>query len=161
MKKFLFSLFFFSLMIVGAQAQSKAACSKTCTKSEAAACKATSPSTASTAMTSDVDYNASAAKLAANDPTIQVHTCPVTGSVSYTRKETNAANGQVASVDVSYDAATNSFVNVSPVKAEGSGCGTKAATVSSKSGCSGAAAQGKSCCAGKGAAVKSTEKVKS
>ncbi len=160
MKKFIFSFFFFSLMIVGAQAQSKAACAKTCTKSEAAACKSQAPSTA---MTSDVDYNASAAKLAANDPTIVTNTCPVTGAVSYTRKETNVANGQVSSVDVSYDASTNSFVNVSPVKAEGTGagCGTKATSVSGKSGCSTGAAQGKGCCAGKGAAVKSAEKVKS
>ncbi|MEO5907323.1 MAG: hypothetical protein ABIQ11_11390 [Saprospiraceae bacterium] len=160
MKQFLFSLFFFSLMIVGAQAQSKAACSKTCTKSEAAACKATAPSTA---MTSDVDYNVSASKLAANDPTIEVKTCPITGAVSYSRKETNIANGKVSLVDVSYDAASNSFLNVSPVKAEGTGtgCGSKATSVSSKSGCSTGAAQGKSCCPSKGAGVKTAEKVKS
>lgn len=147
-------------MIVGAQAQSKA-CSKTCTKSEAAACKAQAPSTA---MTSEVDYNASAAKLAANDPTIETKTCPVTGTVSYVRKETNVHSGKVSLVDVSYDASTNSFVNVSPVKAEGSGssCGSKGTAVSAtKSGCSSGSAQGKSCCAGKGAAAKSTEKVKS
>lgn len=146
-------------MVVGVQAQSKAACAKTCTKSEAAACKSKATSTA---MTSDVDYNASAAKLAANDPTIITKTCPVTGTVSYTRKETNAANGQVSLVDVSYDASTNTFVNVSPVKAEGAGCGSKATTVSgNKSGCSSSAAKGKSCCAGKGTAVQTTEKVKS
>src|SRR5688572_13884429 len=151
MKKILFSLCFFSFMIVGAQAQ-KAACSKTCTKgsaANAAACQAKAPSVA-TAQTGEA-----AARMASLDATIETRTDPSTGTVSYVRKETCAHSGSVSYVDVNFDASTNTFVNVSPVKeaGKGTGCGSKSAS-----------AGGKGCCASKGAAaatVKSTEKVKS
>ena len=67
-----------------------------------------------------------AAKLASMDSSIETKTCPVTGTVSYVRKETCAGSGTVSYVDVNYDAATNTFVNVSPMKMEGGkDCGTK------------------------------------
>ena len=114
MKKVLFSLFLFSVMAVGVQAQKSA----------------------SVATTGGSD---AAAKLASMDSSIETKTCPVTGTVSYVRKETCAGSGTVSYVDVNYDAATNTFVNVSPMKMEG---GKDSATSTSGS-------NGKSCCAGK------------
>ena len=142
MKKVLFSIFFFSLMVVGAQAQ-KSACSKSCTAKPASA-----------SVSSCHDSNAAAAKLASTDPTIETRTCPVSGTVSYVRKQTASANGAVSYVDVNYDAASNSFVNVSPVKMEGgAGCAPKATSANAKGCCSATAAASKSCCAGKGKAA--------
>lgn len=119
MKKVLFSLVVMTLMAVGAQAQ-KSSCSKTCT---------TKPAAASVSCGSE--SSAAAAKLASMDASIESRTCPVSGTVSYVRKETGK-NGAVSFVDVSYDAATNTFVNVSPVKTEAAkaSCGTSATTVS-------------------------------
>jgi hypothetical protein len=157
MKKFIFSLFFFSFLVVGAQAQK---CSKTCTKSAtAASCQTKAPSSVATTATAPTSEEAMvAAKMASLDPSIETRSCPVTGNVSYVRKETCAHSGKVSFVDVSYDATTSTFVNVSP-KAEGAGCNKSTAT-SGKSCSSNAAAGGKSCCAGKGTAAKA-EKVKS
>jgi hypothetical protein len=87
------------------------------------------------------------------DETIEAKTCPVSGKVSYTKKESNQA-GEVTYVDVTYDAETNTFVNASPMKMEDAkACsGQKAAGC-----CSGKSASATSagCCSGKGA-VKST-----
>lgn len=158
MKKILFSLCFFSFMIVGAQAQ-KASCAKPCTKSTAASasCHEKAPSAASATSGANLD---AAAKLASMDASIETRTDPATGNVSYVRKETCSHSGSVSYVDVSYDASTNTFVNVSPAKAMGSGCSTKATSASGKACCTNGAAMGKSCCAGK-AGAKSAEKVKS
>ena len=152
MKKVVFSLFFFSFMIIGAQAQS---CAKTCSKSASAgtSCHAKAPAAA---FSGDTDNSTAAAKLASLDATIETRTDPITGGVFYVRKETSSADGSVSYVDVTYDATSNTFVNVSPMKA--AGCGSNATGVSSKPGCAGSAASGKSCCAGKG---KAAEKVKS
>lgn len=139
MKKVLFSFVVMSLMAVGAQAQ-KSSCSKTCTaKPAAAAVNCSSESS-----------TAAAAKLASMDASIESRTCPVSGTVSYVRKETGK-NGAVSFVDVSYDASTNTFVNVSPVKAEAAkaSCGTSATSASGKSCCATKASASKSCCAGK------------
>ena len=81
----------------------------------------------------------------------------MTGTVSYVRKETCAGSGTVSYVDVNYDAATNTFVNVSPMKMEGGkDCGTKGTSANGKSCCAGkssatstSGSNGKSCCAGK------------
>ena len=163
MKKFIFSLFFFSMMIVGAQAQ-KASCAKTCTKSSAAsaACKSQAPGAASVSTT---DLNAEMAKVASMDASIETRTDPTTGYVSYVRKEKCAHSGSVSYVDLSYDATSGTFVNVSPMKMEGtstgSGCSSKATSASGKACCAKGVADGKACCAGKAASIKSAEKVKS
>ena len=140
MKKVLFSLFLFSVMAVGVQAQ-KSACSKSCTAKPAAGVSSCEGKSASVAM----------------DSSIETKTCPVTGTVSYVRKETCAGSGTVSYVDVNYDAATNTFVNVSPMKMEGGkDCGTKGTSANGKSCCAGkssatstSGSNGKSCCAGK------------
>ena len=118
MKKVLFSLFLFSVMAVGVQAQ-KSACSKSCTAKPAAGVSSCEGKSASVATTGGSD------------------------AVSY--------------VDVNYDAATNTFVNVSPMKMEGGkDCGTKGTSANGKSCCAGkssatstSGSNGKSCCAGK------------
>lgn len=153
MKKVLFSIILFSALALGAQAQ-KSSCtsSKSCTAKPAAACEGKSASTTS------VNGDA-AAKLASLDATIETKTCPVTGTVSYVRKETSS-NGTVSYVDVNYDAATNSFVNVAPSTMQGhEGCGAKATSTSGKSCCAGKASStsgSKSCCAEKGKQTSST-----
>lgn len=146
-------------MIVGAQAQK---CSQPCTKSaSSSSCHAVAPSAVS------AETSAAAAKLASLDPTIESRANPTTGIVSYYRKETCAHSGSVSYVDVSYDAVSNSFVNVSPMKMEGTGTGSNSCTgkasttASGKACCTAGASAGKSCCAGKAASVKTTEKVKS
>ena len=150
MKKVLFSLFFFSFLVLGANAQ-KASCSKTCTKgSSASACSAKAPGAAAS---SDTQTTAAASKLASLDASIETRTDVATGNVTYVRKETCAHSGTVSYSDVNYDATSNTFVNVSPMKMEE---GTK----TGKS-CSSGAATGKSCCAGKAGATKTAEKVKS
>ncbi|HEY3385191.1 MAG TPA: hypothetical protein VGK46_01700 [Saprospiraceae bacterium] len=125
MKKVLFSLFLFSALAVGVQAQSSS-CAKSCAaKPAGAACESKS-----------ADASAAAAKLAATDATIETKTCPGTTAVCYVRK-VSEQNGTVSYVDVTYDATTNTFVNVSPVKASGK-----------EAGCSGKSASGaKACCA--------------
>lgn len=164
MKKIIFSLFFLSMMVVGAQAQ-KASCAKSCTKSAAtsAHCQEKAPSAASTASFNNSD---AAMKVASMDASIESRKDAATGNTYYVRKETCAHSGTVSYVDVAFDANTNTFVNVSPVKAAGSaggsGCGSKATSASGKACCATGASAGKSCCAGKGAAAsKNVEKVKS
>lgn len=157
MKKVIFSLFFCSFLVVGANAQ-KSGCSKSCTKS-AAACTVKAPSAA------DAESNAAAVKLASMDASIETRTDAATGAVTYVRKETCAHSGVVSYTDVTYDAASNTFVNVSPIHMEGAagGCQGKATSASAAKSChGGSATAGKSCCGGKGtAAAKPAEKVKS
>ena len=158
MKKVIFSLFFCSFLVLGANAQ-KSSCSKTCTKSATtAACTAKAPAAA------DAETNTAAAKLASMDASIETRTDAATGAVTYVRKETCAHSGSVSYTDVTYDAASNTFVNVSPMKMEGAatGCQGKATSASTAKSChGGTATAGKSCCAGKAGAVKTAEKVKS
>ncbi len=147
MKRFLFSTLFFSLMVVGAQAQNSG-CSKACTAKQASSKSCDGKST-STAGVSTVE---AAAKLASMDESIETITCPVSGKVSYAKKETTA-KGEVSYVDVTYDAETNTFVNASPMKMEaGKGCssGQKAAGC-----CAGKSTSSKSagCCSGKSAST--------
>lgn len=154
MKKVLFSIFLFSALALGVQAQ-KSSCtnSKSCTAKPAAACESKS-TTSATGVNGDA-----AAKLASMDATIEAKTCPVTGTVSYVRKETST-NGTVSYVDVSYDATTNSFVNVAPSTMQGhEGCGAKGTSASGKSCCAGGAKSTsgtKSCCAEKGKQTSTT-----
>lgn len=155
MKKVLFSIFFFSLMVVGVQAQ-KSSCSKSsCTAKPAAAMNTSCGDQKSASTASSADVNAAAAKLASTDPTIESRTCPVSGTVSYVRKEQGATASEFTYVDLSYDPSTNSFVNVSPVKMNGaSGCGAKGTSTSGAGCCAGKATStsssaNKSCCAGK------------
>lgn len=148
MKKVLFSLFFMGALIVGASAQ-KAECSKPCgSKTASTSCQAKATGNAS------VDEAAAAAKLASMDPTIQSHTCPVSGTVSYQRKEAQK-DGSVKFVDLKYDASSNTFVNTSPSAMPGKeGCtGQASGSSASKSCCAGKAsatsAKSGACCAGK------------
>src|SRR5688572_15061677 len=117
MKKIIFSLFFFSLFIVAAEAQ-KSTCSKPCTKSGVAAssCQTKAPSVATANFQDNSD---AAAKLASLDATIESKKDPLTGNVSYVKKETCAHSGKVSYVNVSYDANSNTFVNVSPTEVSG------------------------------------------
>lgn len=161
MKKILFSLFFFSVMVIGAQAQ-KSSCAKSCTAkpaSAAASCHSNSGA-ASTASVNPVHCTApssAAAKLAASDPTIETITCP-DGTVCYKRKVTDASTGQAAYVSLSYDAASNTFVNVAPSTMEGASCHGKATGTATstavKSSCT--PASGKACCAGKAKSASAT-----
>ena len=142
MKKVLFSVFFFSLMVVGVQAQ-KSSCSKSsCTAKPAAAMNSScgSHQNGTAASANSAEYHAAAAKLASTDPTIETKTNPVNGEVCYVRKLNGATTGEATYVDLTYDATSNTFVNVSPVKLEG--CAKSAS------------GSGKSCCApgGNGAA---------
>lgn len=161
MKKFIFSFLFLGMLVAGAQAQTQK-CSKPCSKSAAASsCQSKAGSVASTNTTLTPENANAAAKLASLDPTIEARTCPVTGNVSYVRKQTCAHSGTVTYTDLSYDASTSTFVNVSPVKGEGSGtgCSKSATTTSGKACCASGASAGKSCCAGKSGSK--AEKVKS
>jgi len=162
MKKVIFSIFFFSLMVVGVQAQ-KSTCSKSsCTAKPAAAMSSSCGDHNSASAASATESNAAAAKLASMDPTIEARTCPVSGTVSYVRKEKGATAGQYTYVDLAYDAKTNSFVNVSPVKMEGAaGCGAKGTSGNGAGCCAGKATNtsssaNKSCCAGKGKTASAT-----
>jgi hypothetical protein len=100
--------------------------------------------------------------MASLDATIETRTDPSTGAVTYVRKETCSHSGAVSYVNVNFDPATNTFVNVSPTgTGSGASCGSKATSASGKS-CGSGASAGKSCCAGKGAATaKTSEKIKS
>lgn len=146
MKKVLFSLLLLSAFALTAQAQT---CSKSCTAKPAGACQGT----AATTSTADA-----AAKLASMDATIESRTCPVTGTVSYVRKQTQQ-DGTVSFVSVNYDATTNTFVNVAPSTVEGhEGCSGKATSTNGKSCCtSGTATGSKSCCSEKGKTSKSSK----
>lgn len=151
MKRIFFSLLFLSALALGASAQNST-CAKTCAaKKGTAASSCQSKVGVANAVPSQ--YQKAAAKLASMDTNIEQRTSE-TGEVSYVRKETCAFSGSVAYVDLSYDPAMNTFVNVSPAqveKATTSGC-SGAAKATSATSCSGAAkttsANGKACCAG-------------
>lgn len=142
-------------MICTAQAQKTAACCKAGGKS-AVSCETKAPGAVS------ADHSAAAEKVAAMDQTIEKRSDPITGVVSYVRKETSVADGTVSFVSLSFDPMTNSFVNVAPSMMEENhgNCSMKTTTASGKSCCAKGAASGKSCCAGKMATAK-PEKTKS
>lgn len=158
MKRFLFSTLFFSLMLVGAQAQSSN-CSKKCTSKQASSksCQGKSASATADAGTATIE---AAAKLASMDESIESKTCPVSGKVSYSKKETSA-NGEVSYVDVNYDAETNTFVNASPMKVEETkACsGKKAKGCCSSKSAKSASADSKGCCSKKSAAKSTSTSV--
>jgi len=130
--------------VVGVQAQAPGCCSKSKTAS-GKSCESKS-STASTASVNTVE---AAAKLASMDESIEAKTCPVSGKVSYTKKESNKA-GEVSYVDVTYDAETNTFVNASPMKMEqGKACTDKQKAAGCCSGKSASATSSAGCCSGK------------
>ena len=115
MKKLLLAFAFLGCLgLVNVNAQScsgkktagveKAACSKTCAKTAAAA-----------------------AKLASLDESIEAKTCAKSGNVSYYQKSTCAKSGKTSLTEVKYCTTSQKFVNVSPdAKAMGVS-GTKAA----------------------------------
>ena len=156
MKKVLFSVFFFSLMVVGVQAQ-KSTCSKSsCTAKPAAAMSNScgSHQTGAAASANSAEYHAAAAKLASTDPTIETKTNPVNGEACYVRKVNGAKAGEVAYVDLTYDATSNTFVNVSPTggkaccASSGKSCGTGATKTASTTPVSNGSTT-PACCAGK------------
>ncbi|MEP6647807.1 MAG: hypothetical protein ABJC12_12030 [Saprospiraceae bacterium] len=149
MKKFIFSIFLFSLMVFSANAQ-KAACCKPGGKNSAG-CQAMAPSAVS------VENAAAAQKVAAMDQTIETRTDPITGNVSYFRKESASADGNATLVSVSFDPVANVFVNVPPSMMEEANA-TSTSPGTTKACCSKGA--GKSCCSGKATAAK-PEKTKS
>ncbi len=144
MKQILFALFLLSALTVSVQAQTPACCAG----KKSASCQA-KVADASTSI--PADYLTAAAKMASLDPTIEPRTNPVTGEVSYVRKQT-CHDGAVSYVALNFDPATSTFVNVSPSQVEqeskGAGCAPKNTSASGKS-CCAAGAASKSCCADK------------
>ncbi len=149
MKKILFSIGLLLGLGLAVQAQHPD-CAKACAgKGDKASCQV---KIAESQTPIPADYQTAAAKMASLDATIEPRTNPVTGEVTYVRKETSSQNGEVSFVALNFDPATSSFVNVSPsqVAAEshpGVTCdhGKKC---SGKS-CCAAGASSKSCCADK------------
>jgi|SRR5690606_29217350 len=90
------------------------------------------------------EYAKLVAEAAASDATIETKVCEKSGNVSYTRKNVCEKSGKVSYADVTFDAATKKFVNVSPSDAA---AGEKAAT-GKKAGCCSTSCS-KACCAGK------------
>jgi len=155
MKKVIFSIFFFSLMVVGVQAQ-KSSCSKSSCTAKPAAATATCDHMSGSAASAET--TAAAAKLASMDPSIETRTCPVSGTVTYVRKEEGAKKGEYTYVDLAYDATSNSFINVAPSKMEGAaGCSAKGTSANGKSCCAGSAGSG-ACCAGKSKSAQTPNK---
>ena len=104
-----------------------------------------------------------AAKAASADASIEKRQSE-DGSISYVRKETDA-QGNVRFVNVTYDEAANSFVNVAPkVAAAGNtpvateGMVKKSCSAGEKKACcAGGASANKACCAKPGAGEKKSE----
>ena len=136
MKKILFSFSLLLCFALAAQAQ-HAGCSKTCTdKGVKSSCEV---KVASTSTPIPSEYQTAAAKIASLDATIEPRTNPVTGEVTYVRKETAAHNGEVSFVALNFDPSTSTFVNVSP---------TQVAAKENTQSCGAAkSASAKSCCA--------------
>ncbi|HEX5112410.1 MAG TPA: hypothetical protein VFV79_06170 [Saprospiraceae bacterium] len=138
MKKILFSFSLLLCFAFAAQAQ-HACCSKSADKGGKSSCEVKVAS-ASTPIPSE--YQTAAAKVASLDATIEPRTNPVTGEVTYVRKETSTHNGEVSFVALNFDPATSTFVNVSPTqvaaKENTQSCGSSAKSASAS----------KSCCAG-------------
>jgi len=147
MKKILFSLSLLVFLAFGAQAQ-HACCSKS------AAGKSSCEAKVATTTPIPAEYQTAAAKVASLDATIESRTNPVTGEVTYVRKETASHNGEVSFVALNFDPATSTFVNVSPTqvaaKENTQGCGSSAKSASAT----------KSCCAGSSTKTCSADKVK-
>jgi len=119
-------LFFFAAFLVAASLTSVNA---QCTKSKTAGAK-----TACCAKT-----KAATAKAVSADSSIEKRVCAESGKVSYFRNEVCAKSGKAMATEVSFDAATGTFVNVSPTR----GAMPAAETASTKKTCT--AAQKASC----------------
>src|SRR6186713_5760 len=148
MKKILFSLSLLLSLTLGVQAQ-HACCSKSAAAKGACEMKVAD---ASTPIPSE--YQTAAAKTASLDASIEPRTNPVTGEVTYVRKQTSPHSGEVSFVALNFDPNTSTFVNVSPtqVAAEANntqGCGATTKTASASKSCCAAGASTKSCCADK------------
>ncbi len=136
MKKILFLLTFFALAAVGAQAQSKAACSKK-SKAEAKACTKADKATIEAALKAD--------------PSVEART-DKDGSTYYVRKVAGE-NGEVSYQPVKYCTKSGKFINESP-SASASCHGDKAKVKAAADGkkkacCADGAKKGKACCAKK------------
>jgi len=150
MKKILFSLSLLLCLALGVQAQ-HTDCSKSCSGAAKSSCEM---KVASASSPIPSEYQTAAAKIASLDASIEPRTNPVTGEVTYVRKETAAHNGEVSFAALNFDPMTSTFVNVSPTqvaaeKANTQGCGASSKNASMKS-CCAAGASSKSCCADKG-----------
>jgi len=146
MKKILFSFSLLLCFALAAQAQ-HACCSKsTADKGGKSSCEVKVAS-ASTPIPSE--YQTAAAKVASLDATIEPRTNPVTGEVTYVRKETAAHNGEVSFVALNFDPATSTFVNVSPTqvaaKENTQSCGSSAKSASAAKSCCAPGATKASC----------------
>jgi|GEM_PF-1068144 len=149
MKKILLSLSLLLCIALGAQAQ-HADCSKACSDKGGKSSCSMKVADASTPIPSE--YQTAAAKVASLDASIEPRTNPVTGEVTYVRKETAPKNGEVSFVALNFDPTTSTFVNVSPTQvaatANTQSCGASTKNASGKS-CCAAGASSKSCCADK------------
>ena len=152
MKKILFSLSLLLCLTLGVQAQ-HSDCSKACTAK--AGNKASCEVKVADAQTSiPAEYQMAAAKMASLDANIESRTNPLTGEVSYVRKQTCPHDGAVSFVALNFDPASSTFVNVSPSQmATGSNntqsCGASKGTATSGKSCCAAGASTKACCADK------------
>ena len=134
MKKFLLSLAVFAFVgTASISAQDVQPVKKSCTKTAAVTGKKACSASA-------------AAKLAANDASIEAKTCAKSGTTSYVRKSTCAASGKTSFTNVKYCSTSGKFVNVSPsnnakVAADKPACTgkAKATSTSAKKSCSGSA----------------------
>lgn len=111
MRKFLLLIAVFSFAALGtvdAQscAKSKKSCAKTCSKSKAMSKKSTSADA--------VDVDAVAAKFASENENIERRVCEKSGKVSYFETSVCQYSGAKKVNEVSWDAETSKFVNVSP-----------------------------------------------
>ena len=150
MKKILFSFSLLLCFAFAAQAQ-HACCSKsTADKGGKSSCEVKVAS-ASTPIPSE--YQTAAAKVASLDATIEPRTNPVTGEVTYVRKETSAHGGEVSFVALNFDPATSTFVNVSPTqvaaKENTQSCGSSTKSASNTKSCCAGGASMKACSADK------------
>lgn len=157
MKKVLFSLSLLVCLAFAAQAQ-HSGCSQSCTGKSKSSCEV---KVADAATPIPSEYQTAAAKVASLDATIEPRTNPVTGEVTYVRRETSTHNGEVSFVALNFDPATSTFVNVSPTqvaaKENTQGCGASAKNASnSKMSCCAAGSSSKSCCADKAKTTSAT-----
>ncbi len=97
-------LFFFAAFLVAASLTTvNAQCSKSKTAGAKSACCAKTKAATATAVSADAS--------------IEKRVCSDSGKVSYFKNETCAVSGTVKSTEVSFDATTGTFVNVSPSRA--------------------------------------------
>jgi len=118
-------LFFFAAFLCAA---SLTTVNAQCTKSAKAGAK-----TACCAKT-----KAATAKAVSADASIEKRVCATSGKESYFRNETCATSGKITSTEVKFDAATSTFVNVSPARGDmpaAENTSTKKACSSSKASC--------------------------